>query len=185
MPGVLLVVILMHAASSNKGNIRLHCFVHFPAQWIDASRFEGALLSSNGPHGPSTFDVTFQFPTGCKEMVDAAIRLPSLVNQLTSTTRRVHPETHGNARSSQLVTRMTDRWWLLSSSLSFSLKEGADGRHRCHHASKRADMLVSRMTSGLAGSSPLRHLAQLRRHSSAALITRFGKRHSGDINPLT
>jgi hypothetical protein len=63
--------------------------VRFPAQWVDASQFERALRKSSGPHDPGSFEVTFQFPAGCKVMVDAAIRLLSLANQLTSTTRRV------------------------------------------------------------------------------------------------
>ena len=67
----------------------MHCVVRFPAQWINASRFEWALRNSCGPHDANTFEITFEFPSGCKVMVDAAIRLLSLVNQLASTTRRV------------------------------------------------------------------------------------------------
>jgi hypothetical protein len=65
------------------------CVVHFPAQWVDASKFEAALRASPGPHDASTFEISFEFPTNCKIMVDAAIRLLSLANQLASTTRRV------------------------------------------------------------------------------------------------
>jgi hypothetical protein len=67
----------------------VNCLVRFPAQWIDASQFEWALRNSCGPHDPNTYEVNFAFSSGCKVMVDAAIRLLSLVNQLTSTTRRV------------------------------------------------------------------------------------------------
>lgn len=67
----------------------VHCVVRFSAQWINASRFEWALRNSCGPHEQGTYEVTFEFPSGCKVMVDAAIRLLSLVNQLASTTRRV------------------------------------------------------------------------------------------------
>jgi hypothetical protein len=67
----------------------LHCVVRFPAQWVNASRFEWALRNSCGPHDPNTFEVSFEFPSGCKVMVDAAIRLLSLTNQLASMTRRV------------------------------------------------------------------------------------------------
>ena len=67
----------------------MHCVVRFPAQWVDALQFERALSNSCGPHDPSTFEVTFEFPEGCKVMVDSAIRLLSLVNQVASTTRRV------------------------------------------------------------------------------------------------
>jgi len=55
----------------------VHCVVRFPAQWINASRFEWALRNSCGPHDPNSFEVTFKFPCGCKVMVDAAIRLLS------------------------------------------------------------------------------------------------------------
>jgi hypothetical protein len=65
------------------------CIVSFPAQWVNASRFETALRSSCGPHDAGTFEVTFEFPTNCKVMVDAAIRLLSLANQLAFATRRV------------------------------------------------------------------------------------------------
>jgi hypothetical protein len=68
----------------------LHCVIRFPAQWVNASRFEWALRNSCGPHDPNTFEVGFTFPTCCKVMVDAAIRLLSRANQLASTTRRVH-----------------------------------------------------------------------------------------------
>jgi hypothetical protein len=67
----------------------LHCVVRFPSQWVNASQFERALRNSCGPHDRGTFEVTFEFPAGCKVMVDAAIRLLSLVNQLASATRRV------------------------------------------------------------------------------------------------
>jgi hypothetical protein len=63
--------------------------VSFPARWVNISSFEGALRHSCGPHEPGTYSVVFDFPVGCKIMVDAAIRLLSLVNQLASTTRRV------------------------------------------------------------------------------------------------
>lgn len=67
----------------------MHCVVRFPAQWITATHFERALRHSCGPHDASSFEVSFEFPAGCKVMVDTAIRLLSLVNQLASTTRRV------------------------------------------------------------------------------------------------
>jgi hypothetical protein len=67
----------------------VQCVVRFPAHWVDASKFEAALRSSPGPHGPNSFEVTFEFPTGCKVMIESSVRLLSLVNQLASTTRRV------------------------------------------------------------------------------------------------
>jgi hypothetical protein len=63
--------------------------IRFPAQWVTASKFEATLRNSCGPHDPSTFEVGFEIPTGCKVMVDAAIRLLSLANQLACTTKRI------------------------------------------------------------------------------------------------
>jgi len=67
----------------------VQCVVNLPAQWVDASKLETALRSSCGPHDARSFEVSFEFPTNCKVMVDAAIRLLALANQLASTTRRV------------------------------------------------------------------------------------------------
>lgn len=75
-----------------KGKETLHCDVHFAASWIDASRFESALRDSVGPHASPTTSVTLHFPIGCKVMVDGAVRILSLANQLHSTTRRVRLE---------------------------------------------------------------------------------------------
>lgn len=68
----------------------MHCEVRFPAGWVDARGFETALRDSCGPHGPNTYEVSFNFPISCKIMVDGAIRLLSLANQLSASTRRVH-----------------------------------------------------------------------------------------------
>lgn len=68
----------------------MHCTVHFPAIWINADRFETALRASCGPHDAKSHEVTFYFPVGCKIMVDGAIRLLSLANQLVASTRHVH-----------------------------------------------------------------------------------------------
>lgn len=65
------------------------CQIPLPARWVNASKLESAIFASGHPHGPEVYDVLIQFPVGCKMMIDAAIRLLSLVNQLDSTTRRV------------------------------------------------------------------------------------------------
>jgi hypothetical protein len=69
--------------------IRVNCLVRFPGQWINVSKFETALRHSCGPHAPNTYDVVFEFPEGCKIMVDPAVRLLSLANQLAAATKRV------------------------------------------------------------------------------------------------
>jgi hypothetical protein len=68
---------------------RVRCIVRFPGLWINVLRFETALRHSCGPHHPHTYEVAFEFPQGCKIMVDSAIRLLSLANQLSSATKRV------------------------------------------------------------------------------------------------
>ena len=58
----------------------MECKVEFPATWVDATKFDLALRSSGGPHESRDAIVLFIFPTNCKIMVDAAIRLLSLAN---------------------------------------------------------------------------------------------------------
>lgn len=67
----------------------MHCIVEFPANWVDGNRFETAMWKSGGPHMRESHHVTFRFPVGCKIMVDGAIRLLSLANQLVYSSRRV------------------------------------------------------------------------------------------------
>ena len=66
----------------------MQCVVRFPANWVNPSRFEAAMRASCGPHAPNSHDVVFEIPADCKIMIDGAIRLLSLANQLASTTRR-------------------------------------------------------------------------------------------------
>lgn len=65
------------------------CRVEFPNAWLSAARLDTALQASGGPHSPSVYDVLFVVPANCKIMIDAAIRLLSLANQLSVTSRRV------------------------------------------------------------------------------------------------
>jgi hypothetical protein len=67
----------------------MQCVIALPARWVDAAKLEVAIRSGGQPHGAETYQVVIRFPFGCKLMIDVAIRLLSLVNQLTLTTRRV------------------------------------------------------------------------------------------------
>ncbi|MCP3380614.1 hypothetical protein NLM31_09690 [Bradyrhizobium sp. CCGUVB4N] len=67
----------------------MNCVVRFPSYWINASQFETALGRSCGPHNTNNNHVTFEFPERCKIMVDSAVRLLSLANQLVSATKSV------------------------------------------------------------------------------------------------
>lgn len=65
------------------------CQVNFSSDWINASALEEALRGDREPHGKDSYETQFLFPVGCKIMVDAAVRLLSLINQLDHCSRRV------------------------------------------------------------------------------------------------
>jgi hypothetical protein len=67
----------------------MQCQISFPSNWTDASRLETAICGGGDPHASGVYEVAFRFPVGCKMMIDAAIRLLALANQLAFTTRRV------------------------------------------------------------------------------------------------
>jgi hypothetical protein len=50
---------------------------------------ERAIQAAGAPHGQGIYEVEFHFPIASKVMIDAAIRILSLANQLAFTTRRV------------------------------------------------------------------------------------------------
>lgn len=67
----------------------MNCEIKFSSNWIDASALEDILRGSCDSHGTDVDEVLFVFPMGCKIMVDAAVRLLSLFNQLDCCTHRV------------------------------------------------------------------------------------------------
>lgn len=60
----------------------MDALVTFPPYWMDASTLEKCLRGGLRPHESSTPEIRFVFPVGCKVMIDAAVRVLSLVNQL-------------------------------------------------------------------------------------------------------
>lgn len=70
----------------------MQCAITLPARWVTSSVFEDALSGAGNAHGSTVYEVTVRFPSGCKMMIDAAVRLLSLANQLAYTTRRVRLE---------------------------------------------------------------------------------------------
>lgn len=68
------------------------CTIDFPATWVNSSTMEKALLSGAPPHETGSAEVVFHFPVGCKVMIDAAVRLLSLFNQLDHCSRFVRLE---------------------------------------------------------------------------------------------
>jgi hypothetical protein len=61
--------------------------IEFPKGWADATRLEQILRSAQAPHDCA--EVTFGFCPDSKIMIDAAVRLLALLNQLDACTRRV------------------------------------------------------------------------------------------------
>lgn len=60
----------------------MNCQINFPSGWINASALENVLRSGSEPHGATVYEALFVFQAGCKIMVDTAVRLLSLFNQL-------------------------------------------------------------------------------------------------------
>lgn len=56
--------------------------IQFPSRWVDSLRFEQTIAQFADPHRTDKSAVHFHFPTGCKIMVDAGVRLLSIANQL-------------------------------------------------------------------------------------------------------
>lgn len=64
--------------------------IQFLSGWITSSSMEKVLQTAGtGAHETTSSDILFCFPTGCKIMIDAAVRLLSLFNQLDLCCRRV------------------------------------------------------------------------------------------------
>jgi hypothetical protein len=61
--------------------------IEFPTGWTNAPKLEKILFASPGPHTCS--EVTFRFCNDSKLMIDAIVRLLSLLNQLDCCARRV------------------------------------------------------------------------------------------------
>lgn len=68
------------------------CKIEFPAKWINSLVMERALSAGFASQESSSSEVVFRFPAGCKVMIDAAVRLLSLFNQIDLCSRRVRLE---------------------------------------------------------------------------------------------
>lgn len=89
------------------GDLLLHSVVRFPARWVDISDFETAYRNSCGPDRGDLFGITFEFPIDCKVMVNVAVRLLSLANQLALSTRRIRLDfAEGEAGTMGYLNRM-------------------------------------------------------------------------------
>jgi hypothetical protein len=65
------------------------CTIQFPAAWVTTIKLDEVLAQSGGPHSPQFSSVTFKFPSGCKIMIDAVVRILSVANQLMFSNKQV------------------------------------------------------------------------------------------------
>lgn len=63
--------------------------IRLPADWVTGDVWERALRNAGSPCAEGINSVAFVFPSGCKIMVDAGVRVLSLVNQLAHLGRQV------------------------------------------------------------------------------------------------
>jgi anti-sigma regulatory factor (Ser/Thr protein kinase) len=73
---------IIHLAELAASKMPMHDAIELPRCWIEAGRLERALRTYGAPHESCCPEVHFRFPNGCKLMIDAAVRLLSLLNQL-------------------------------------------------------------------------------------------------------
>jgi hypothetical protein len=67
----------------------MQCNIILPGRWIDVLALDDMLERSGGPHDSKFTEITIQFCSDSKVMVDAGVRILSLANQLASTGRLV------------------------------------------------------------------------------------------------
>ncbi len=67
----------------------MNALVTFPSGWMHASALEESLRAGLSPHESHIPEVRFVFPVGCKVMIDAAVRILSLLNQLDNCCKHV------------------------------------------------------------------------------------------------
>jgi histidine kinase/DNA gyrase B/HSP90-like ATPase len=63
--------------------------INLPARWVNRILFERAVRVAGDPMNSTSRAVYFRLPVGCKIMVDAGVRLLSLINQLWHVGKRV------------------------------------------------------------------------------------------------
>jgi hypothetical protein len=68
------------------------CALDLPDGWVDAWKFEKALLRCGDALGSSFNMITIKVPAGCKLMIDVIVRLLSFCNQAVACTKRVRLE---------------------------------------------------------------------------------------------
>ncbi len=67
----------------------MQCSLHLPGKWVDAYHLEAALRKCGDPHNSQFTSIAVHFPEKCKLLIDASIRLLSLLNQLHHCTKAV------------------------------------------------------------------------------------------------
>lgn len=68
------------------------CTVELPGNWVDAWKFEKALVRCGDALGAMYSTIVIKVPVGCSLMIDVIIRLLSFCNQASACTKRVRLE---------------------------------------------------------------------------------------------
>ncbi len=68
------------------------CTLELPASWVDAWKFEAALMGCGDALGSLYHTIVIKVPSGCSLMIDVIIRLLSFCNQAVACTKRVRLE---------------------------------------------------------------------------------------------
>ncbi len=68
------------------------CTLELPGNWVDAWKFEKALVRCGDALGPMYSTIIIKVPVGCSLMIDVIIRLLSFCNQASACTKRVRLE---------------------------------------------------------------------------------------------
>ena len=72
------------------------CTLELPAGWVNAWKFEKALVRCGDALGRMFTTIVIKIPVGCKLMIDVIIRLLSFCNQAVACTKRVRLEFAGD-----------------------------------------------------------------------------------------
>lgn len=71
------------------------CVLDLPNGWVNAYRFEVALMRCGDTLGTAASTVVIRIPAGCKMLIEVVVRLLSFCNQVIATTRRLRLEFQG------------------------------------------------------------------------------------------
>ncbi|MBX3565587.1 MAG: hypothetical protein KF730_13540 [Sphingomonas sp.] len=82
------------------------CTLELPDGWVNAWKFENALMNCGDALGASYITIVIKVPAGCKLMIDVIVRLLSFCNQAVACTKRVRLEFETAAGAASYLNRV-------------------------------------------------------------------------------